>query len=350
MRYDQSHLFIELFTFVKFEWHEKAGMSLDKYNLMQDFLYDEETTIDDLWALGDDYDPEYTPLLLAYKNKTINAYNKTIKNPFLFITTKKVLERKDGLVNGMKLIFKNGKYYHWETGSIVDIKKKEIKKLHASTVHSFQGSDILNALGIKIHLFIDCRGMSKEMLYTALTRTPNFKYTLLKHSLYKGNNSYGQIIYRPSHIVYACYNKHKIVYVGITNNLKRREEQHKKSSKWYKQNFKFKIINMYYSERTSRDKESQLIARHQPQFNIQKKVVKNKGLLIKNKKITPLKREDNVCVVGDYVVTKGLTKRIRRKWKRRGKEATIALVKELANQNISVSQAEPVNTQENVGE
>jgi len=106
-------------------------------------------------------------------------------------------------------------------------------------------------------------------------------------------------------------------------------------------------------EKSARDIEGEMILKNKPKYNTQKKVIKDKGLLPTVKEVKPLPRPQdkiNIYVKGEYVICSMHKKRIKRKFKRRGKEATIALVKELASQHISVSQAEPVNTQENAGE
>ena len=367
LRVDNSSLFISLFKFIRVEWSPHAAITKEKYDIIEsindndDFKYSESGISEKF--LGDTNGPsdDEEVILLAYHNVTVDKYNKSIKESDrkFYITTNyfrnKPKEDKRDIVNGQKLIKIKNIYYDWSDGSVVDIKKdSEVKLLHASTVHSFQGSDIVNHFGIKIFLMIDCTDFSREMLYTAITRTAGFRYKLINFipgGLYK--TVYKTLVYYPRYCLYAWYNNKKQmmknikpIYIGITNCYRKRCKQHLEHSKWCKDSMVSKILFRFYNAEDAHVIEERYIKEYKPIHNKQHNTKSNtkppmKVVPIKNK---PLKRDtldkntikklSDADIIKKYIktndkfvqTTRSCPKRIVLRWKKKGLEATIKIM------------------------
>ena len=305
------------FVFITFKWHSDCGLTKDKYELMEK-LRNNQITVDELKAKGSTKESGDTEINLAYFNKTVDAYNAKVKNPFIYITTKKT---KD-YVNGLKLFKVKGNkkvyYTDWEGKKItytVDGKERQIPKdhmklCHSSTVHVYQGSSVDNKIHTHIHLQIDCERMTKEMLYVAITRTPGFKYTLINTEKASTNNKgvlrshYRKHIYKLRYVVYGYRNEITdyyldtikrmptdeefeelkkydpdetmyfycgidYKYIGMTNNPTLRAEQHQEAKGYNLDDMV--IISRCYTEFEAKLLERQLIEKHNPKDNKQLK-------------------------------------------------------------------------------
>jgi predicted GIY-YIG superfamily endonuclease len=68
--------------------------------------------------------------------------------------------------------------------------------------------------------------------------------------------------------VYRFYDRHEeLLYVGISNNPRRRWKQHMKEKAWYPQ-VRHQTVTWYDSERAARRAESAAIRQERPHFNI----------------------------------------------------------------------------------
>lgn len=269
-----SPWFKTLFTNLTIEHSEHCGITKEKYDLMEKYKNGNNDILS--YSIPEsDIDPTALIVYLAYRNKDVNSWNASVPKEKRIIL--RCIKTRKGYYTKGQFVIKRGKYYYdyKTTKRIYKMRKSDVVSNMASTVHKFQGDDVTNGFDTRVHLIINAKYMYREMIYTALTRTPGFEFTIINEKDARTAKSFyrkTQRVMRPIMLYgYPSSDGKGFDYIGITDNKDQRTRAHYREKGYSPSSMK--ILKHFHSRKRAMAVEAQMIKRFNPIDNIDHKPV-----------------------------------------------------------------------------